>query len=195
MAKKIVVGSDQMPNPEKLLEMYEKLDGQTKEIRNQFRRGVLAPRHVQALIEHRNPFEKNMGEAEMQRPKCPRRDVAIKEHPEQIIERWAKSHDLSTNESIQGDKIFVDDNRDTSPCSQKRFEWDRTVACPNRVKREVCEISQDGSKIILFNQEKLAVVKQLAQQLAQFNGVESCILIRERKQQEESCGEPHSRWF
>ncbi len=65
MAKKIVVGSDQMPNPEQLLEMYEKLDSQTKEIRSQFRRGVLAPRHVQALIEHRNPFEKKPAEKKL----------------------------------------------------------------------------------------------------------------------------------
>ncbi len=58
MVKKLVVGSDQKPTAEQLLEMYEKLDGQTKEIKSQMKRGVLTPRHIQALIEHRNPFPK-----------------------------------------------------------------------------------------------------------------------------------------
>ena len=58
MSKKIVVGSDQKPTPEQLVEMYDKLDGQTKEIKSQMKRGVLTSRHIQALIEHRNPFPK-----------------------------------------------------------------------------------------------------------------------------------------
>mgnify|MGYP001620111609 CR=1 FL=1 len=58
MAKKIVVGSDQKPNSDQLLAMYEKLDSQTKEIKSQMKRGVLTSRHIQALIEHRNPFPK-----------------------------------------------------------------------------------------------------------------------------------------
>lgn len=56
MEKKIAVGSVSKPSPEELLAMYEKLDTQLKEIKAQFKRGVLSPRHVQALIEHRNPF-------------------------------------------------------------------------------------------------------------------------------------------
>ena len=58
MAKKIVVGSDQKPTSEQLVEMYDMLDGQVKEIKGQMKRGVLNPRHIQALIEHRNPFLK-----------------------------------------------------------------------------------------------------------------------------------------
>ncbi|MBI3046168.1 MAG: hypothetical protein HYY86_01310 [Candidatus Harrisonbacteria bacterium] len=62
MTKKIVVGSDQKPTSDQLLEMYEKLDAQTKEIRGQMKRGALNSRHVQALIEHRNPFVKKGAE-------------------------------------------------------------------------------------------------------------------------------------
>ncbi|MDP3729578.1 MAG: hypothetical protein Q8R26_02410 [bacterium] len=58
MIKKLVVGSDQKPNPVQLLEMYEKLDAQTKEIKGQMKRGALTSRHIQALIEHSNPFLK-----------------------------------------------------------------------------------------------------------------------------------------
>lgn len=58
MKNKIVVGSDQKPTPEQLLEMYEKLDTQMKEIKGQMKRGSLNSRHIQALIEHRNPFPK-----------------------------------------------------------------------------------------------------------------------------------------
>lgn len=63
MTKKIVVGSDQKPTSDQLLEMYEKLDGQVKEIRGQMRRGALTSRHIQALIEHRNPFPTREGVA------------------------------------------------------------------------------------------------------------------------------------
>lgn len=58
MTNKFVVGSDQKPNVEQLLEMYKKLDSQMKEIMAQYRRGALNDRHIQALIEHRNPFPK-----------------------------------------------------------------------------------------------------------------------------------------
>ena len=60
MKKRIVVGPDQKPTLDQLLEMYEKLDGQMKEIRGQIKRGALSSRHIQALIEHRNPFEKKV---------------------------------------------------------------------------------------------------------------------------------------
>lgn len=60
MPEKLVVGTDQKPSPEQLLEMYEKLDKQVQEIRAQIKRGVLTPRHVQALIEHQNPFPTNL---------------------------------------------------------------------------------------------------------------------------------------
>mgnify|MGYP001565934880 CR=1 FL=1 len=60
MKKRIVVGPDQKPTLDQLLEMYEKLDGQMKEIKGQMKRGVLSSRHIQALIEHRNPFEKKV---------------------------------------------------------------------------------------------------------------------------------------
>lgn len=59
MTNTLVVGADQKPNPEQLLEMYEKLDKQTQEIRAQMKRGALTPCHVQALIEHRNSFPVN----------------------------------------------------------------------------------------------------------------------------------------
>lgn len=58
MTKKIVVGSDQKPTSEQLVEMYDRLDGQMKEIKGQMKRGALTSRHIQALIEHRNPFLK-----------------------------------------------------------------------------------------------------------------------------------------
>lgn len=58
MTKKIVVGSDQKPTLEQLVEMYDMLDGQVKEIKGQMKRGALTSRHIQALIEHRNPFPK-----------------------------------------------------------------------------------------------------------------------------------------
>lgn len=61
MKNKIVVGSDQKPTPEQLLEIYEKLDTQMKEIKGQMKRGSLNSRHIQALIEHRNPFLKEGG--------------------------------------------------------------------------------------------------------------------------------------
>ena len=55
--KNMVVGADLKPTPERLLQMLEKFnDRQAVEIRKQFARGVLNDGHVQALIEHRNPF-------------------------------------------------------------------------------------------------------------------------------------------
>ena len=57
MTMKIVVGSDPKPTTEQLLEMFEKLDAQVKEIKGQMRRGALNSRHIQALIEHRNSFQ------------------------------------------------------------------------------------------------------------------------------------------
>lgn len=65
MTKKIAVGSDQKPTLDQLLEMYEKLDGQMKEIKGQMKRGALTSRHIQALIEHRNPFPKKAEAAEL----------------------------------------------------------------------------------------------------------------------------------
>lgn len=70
MTKKLVVGSDQKPTAEQLLEMFEKLDSQTKEIKGQMKRGILNSRHIQALIEHRNPFLKK-GEAAILTPLAP----------------------------------------------------------------------------------------------------------------------------
>ena len=61
MTKKLVVGTDQKPTPEQLLEMFEKLDTQTKEIKGQMKRGALNSRHIQALIEHRNSFPDKEG--------------------------------------------------------------------------------------------------------------------------------------
>ena len=46
------------PTSEQLVQMYDQLDSQVKEIKSQMKRGVLTPRHIQALIEHRNPFPK-----------------------------------------------------------------------------------------------------------------------------------------
>ena len=52
-----VVGQVSKPGPEELVKMYETFDGgQSSEIRRQFREGALTTEHVQALIEHRNPF-------------------------------------------------------------------------------------------------------------------------------------------
>ena len=55
--KNNVVGEVYKPTPEELVRMYELFDGQGVEIRRQFREGTLNPSYVQALIEHRNPFE------------------------------------------------------------------------------------------------------------------------------------------
>lgn len=56
MRKNIVVGPDLTPRPEEMLRRLEQFDKQEAEIRSQLRRGVLTPREIQALIEHRNPF-------------------------------------------------------------------------------------------------------------------------------------------
>ncbi len=48
--------SGEAPNQGQLLNMYEKLDSQVVEIRAQMKRGELNSRHIQDLIEHRNPF-------------------------------------------------------------------------------------------------------------------------------------------
>lgn len=44
---------DRKPDSETLLRHFDALDRQIAEIKNQFRRGVLAPCHVQSFIEHR----------------------------------------------------------------------------------------------------------------------------------------------
>ncbi|MCX6704767.1 MAG: hypothetical protein NT162_00295 [Candidatus Woesebacteria bacterium] len=55
---KTVVGAVSKPSPEELVGMYETFgDGQSKEIRHQMKDGALHTRHVQALIEHRLPFQ------------------------------------------------------------------------------------------------------------------------------------------
>lgn len=53
-----VVGGVSKPAPEQLVEIYEKFDdGQSKEIRRQLREGTLTNAHIQALIDHKNPFD------------------------------------------------------------------------------------------------------------------------------------------
>lgn len=59
MEDKLVVGAVQKPSPEQLLEMYETLDRQMAEYKSQAKRGILNPGHLQAVLEHRNPFPTN----------------------------------------------------------------------------------------------------------------------------------------
>lgn len=56
MSKKIVVSSDPKPNPEKLLEMFDKLEAQKAEIRSQMKRGAMTNYHIRALLGRHNPF-------------------------------------------------------------------------------------------------------------------------------------------
>ncbi|TSC67880.1 MAG: Uncharacterized protein G01um101472_293 [Parcubacteria group bacterium Gr01-1014_72] len=58
-----VVGEVYKPAPEVLVEMYETFQRQGAEITRQFRDGTLIPAHVQALIEHRNPFASEVSPA------------------------------------------------------------------------------------------------------------------------------------
>ena len=51
-----VVAPVSRPSAEELVRMYETFDGQSAEIKRQFREGSLTTEYVQALIEHRNPF-------------------------------------------------------------------------------------------------------------------------------------------
>src|SRR3989344_8146451 len=52
-----VVAGGQKPTAEELVRIYETFDdGQSSEIRRQFRDGALTTAHIQAVIEHRNPF-------------------------------------------------------------------------------------------------------------------------------------------
>lgn len=55
--KSNVVGAVSKPTPEEVVSLYETFDdGQSKDIRRQFREGFLHTRHVQALIEHKPTF-------------------------------------------------------------------------------------------------------------------------------------------
>ena len=55
--KSNVVGAVSKPTPEKLVRMYETFDdGQSSEIRRQFREGSMTIEDVQALIDHRQPL-------------------------------------------------------------------------------------------------------------------------------------------
>lgn len=55
--KSNVVGAVSQPTPEEIIGLYETFDdGQSKEIRRQFREGALHTRHVQALVEHKPIF-------------------------------------------------------------------------------------------------------------------------------------------
>ena len=53
MALSLSWGPDRKPDPETLLKMYDQLDRQVGEIKNQMRRGALGPQQVQAFVEHR----------------------------------------------------------------------------------------------------------------------------------------------